>query len=59
MNKNYILKELKKANKLNTLILKFFSRLNIKELNKTMNRLTKINNILTDLEIYVGGINNE
>ncbi|MBQ8891593.1 MAG: hypothetical protein IJ068_01870 [Bacilli bacterium] len=56
MNKNYILKEIKKANKLSILIFNFLNKLNIKSLNKTIYRLTEINEILTNLEIYLEGV---
>ena len=56
MNKNYILKEIKKANKLSILIFNFLNKLNIKSLNKTIYRLTEINKILTNLELYLEGV---
>lgn len=51
MNKDYILKEIKEANKLTILAFNFLYKLNRKELNKTIYRLTIINEILTNLEI--------
>ena len=56
MNKNYILKEIKKANKILIFIFNFLNKLNIKSLNKTIYRLTEINEILTNLEIYLEGV---
>lgn len=60
LNKRYILIEIKRANKLIVLIFNFLYKLNIKLLNKTIYRLTEINDILTNLEIYLkGDLNNE
>lgn len=59
MNKNYILKEIKKANKITISIFNFLYKLNIKQLYKTVWKITEINEILTNLEIYLEGENNE
>lgn len=58
MNNEYILKEIKKANKLTILIFNFLNKLNIESLKKTIYRLTEINEILTNLEIYLEGDKN-
>ena len=73
MNKKYILKEIKKANELVILVFNFLYKLNskttcttnsvktntrIKTTNKTLYRLTEINEILTNLEIYLEGDSN-
>ena len=58
MNKEYILNEIKKANKLTVLVFNFLYKLNIKSLNNTIYRLTEINEILTNLEIYIEGESN-
>ena len=54
MNKKqikYILKEIKKANRLSELAFNYLYRLNEKEHSKTIFRLTEINEILSNLEI--------
>ena len=58
MNKKYILKEINKANKLVVLIFNFLCKLKIKSIDKTIYRLTEINEILTNLEIYLEGEEN-
>lgn len=58
MNKNYILNEIKKANDITIKIFDYLYKLNNKDLNKTITRLTEINEILTNLEIELEG-NNE
>lgn len=58
MNKKYILKEIKKANELVILVFNFLYKLKIKTTNKTLYRLTEINEILTNLEIYLEGDSN-
>jgi len=60
MNKEYILKEIKKANKLIIVVFNFLYKLKNKRLDKTIYNLTEINEILTNLEIYLeGDLNNE
>lgn len=59
MNKNYVLSEIKKANKITISIFNFLYKLNIKPLYKTVWKITEINEILTNLEIYLEGENNE
>lgn len=51
MNKKYILNEIKKANKYVELIYDYLSKTNNGSLNKTIYRITEINEILTNLEI--------
>lgn len=54
MNKKqikYILKEIKKANRLSELIFDYLYKLEDKTLSKTIYRLSEINEILTNLEI--------
>ena len=54
MNKkeiNYILKEIKKANNLSELAFDYLYKLDEKKYSKTIFRLSKINEILTNLEI--------
>ena len=54
MNKKqikYILKEIKKANRLSELIFDYLYKLEDKTLSKTIHRLSEINEILTNLEI--------
>ena len=58
MNKNYILKEIKKANYITIKIFNYLYKLNNKDLNKTIIKLTEINEILTSLEIELES-NNE
>lgn len=58
MNKNYILNEIKKANDITIKIFNYLYKLNNKDLNKTIIRLTEINEILTNLEIELEN-NNE
>lgn len=53
MNLNYYLNEIKKANQLLIKIFDYLYKLNNKKLNKTIYRLTKINEILTNLEIDI------
>ena len=59
MNKKYILNEIKRANNLVVLVFNFLYKLNVKSLNKTIYRLTEINEILTNLEIYLEGVDNK
>ena len=58
MNKNYILKEIKKTNYITIKIFNYLYKLNNKDLNKTIIKLTEINEILTNLEIELES-NNE
>lgn len=58
MNKNYILNEIKKANNIIIKIFNYLYKLNNKNLNKTIIKLTEINEILTNLEIELES-NNE
>lgn len=58
MNKNYILNEIKKANNITIKIFNYLYKLNNKDFNKTIIRLTEINKILSNLEIELGD-NNE
>lgn len=58
MNKNYILNEIKKANDITIKIFNYLYKVNNKDLNKTIIRLTEINEILTNLEIELES-NNE
>ena len=58
MNKNYILNEIKKANDITIKIFNYLYRLNNKDLNKTIIKLTEIKEILTNLEIELES-NNE
>lgn len=58
MNKNYILNEIKKANNITIKIFNYLYKLNNKDFNKTIIRLTEINEILSNLEIELGD-NNE
>ena len=51
MNKRQILKEIKRANRLTELVFNFLYKLNVKGLNKTIYRLTEINEILTNLQL--------
>ena len=51
MNLNYYLNEIKKANKECIKIFNYLYKLNNKKLNKTIYKLTEINEILTNLEI--------
>ncbi len=51
MSNNKILKEIKKANKLIELVFNYMYKLNDKRLNKSIYRLTEINEILSKLEI--------
>lgn len=53
MNLNYYLNEIKKANQLVIKIFDYLYKLNNKKLNKTIYRLTEINEILTNLEIDI------
>lgn len=53
MNLNYYLNEIKKANQLLIKIFDYLYKLNNKNLNKTIYRLTEINEILTNLEIDI------
>lgn len=53
MNLNYYLNEIKKANQLLIKIFYYLYKLNNKKLNKTIYRLTEINEILTNLEIDI------
>lgn len=57
MNKNYILKEIKKANKHAISVFNYLYKLNIEELNEIVWRLTEINEILTNLEIEMENTN--
>lgn len=47
----YILKEVKKANKLTELVFNYMYKLNNNKFNKSVYRLTEINEILSNLEI--------
>lgn len=58
MNKNYILNKIKKANNITIKTFNYLYKLNNKNLNKTIIRLTEINEILTNLEIELES-NNE
>ena len=51
MNNKFIINEIKKANKLSIKIFNYLYKLNDKKLNKTVYRITEINEILTNLEI--------
>lgn len=53
MNLNYYLNEIKKANQLLIKIFDYLYKINNKKLNKTIYRLTEINEILTNLEIDI------
>lgn len=53
MNLNYYLNEIKKANNLSVDIFNYLYKLNSKKLNKTIFKLTEINEILTNLEINI------
>ena len=53
MNLNYYLNEIKKANQLLIKIFDYLYKFNNKKLNKTIYRLTEINEILTNLEIEI------
>lgn len=53
MNLNYYLNEIKKANKKSIEIFNYLYKLNNKKLNKTIYKLTEINEILTNLEINI------
>lgn len=53
MNNKFIINEIKKANKLSIKIFDYLYKLNNKKLNKTIYRLTEINEILTNLEIEI------
>ena len=53
MNLNYYLNEIKKANQLLIKTFDYLYKLNNKKLNKTIYRLTEINEILTNLEIEI------
>lgn len=53
MNLNYYLNEIKKANQLLIKIFDYLYKFNNKKLNKTIYRLTEINEILTNLEIDI------
>ena len=51
MNNKFIINEIKKANKLSIKIFNYLYKLNDKKLNKTVYRISEINEILTNLEI--------
>lgn len=51
MNNKKLLKEIKKANKLSVLTFNYLHKLHDKKLNKTIYRLTEINEILSYIEI--------
>lgn len=53
MNLNYYLNEIKKAKQLLIKIFDYLYKFNNKKLNKTIYRLTEINEILTNLEIDI------
>jgi len=53
MNLNYYLNEIKKTNKLLINIFNYLYKLNNKKLNKTIYKITEINEILTNLEINI------
>lgn len=59
MNKNYILNEIKKANKLSIKIFKNLYKIKNKELSKIIYQLTEINEILSNLEIELEDKTNE
>jgi len=59
MNKNYILNEITKANKLSIKIFNYLYKLNNKKLSKTIYHLTEINEILSNLEIELEDKTNE
>ena len=51
MNNKFIINEIKKVNKLSIKIFNYLYKLNDKKLNKTVYRISEINEILTNLEI--------
>ena len=51
MNNKFIINEIRKANKLSIKIFNYLYKLNDKKLNKTIYRISEINEILTNLEI--------
>ena len=51
MNNKFIINEIRKANKLSIKIFNYLYKLNDKKLNKTVYRISEINEILTNLEI--------
>lgn len=51
MDNKFIINEIRKANKLSIKIFNYLYKLNDKKLNKTVYRITEINEILTNLEI--------
>lgn len=51
MNNKFIINEIRKANKLSIKIFNYLCELNDKKLNKTVYRISEINEILTNLEI--------
>ena len=53
MNKKQILKEIRKANRLTELVFNFLYKLDVKGLNKTIYRLSEVNEILTNLQLKV------
>ena len=59
MNNKFIINEIKKVNKLSIKIFNYLYKLNDKKLNKTVYRITEINEILTNLEIELECETNE
>lgn len=59
MNNKFIINEIKKANKLSIKIFNYLYKLNDKKLNKTVYRISEINEILTNLEIELECETNE
>ena len=51
MDNKFIINEIRKANKLSIKIFNYLYKLNDKKLNKTVYRISEINEILTNLEI--------
>lgn len=51
MDNKFIINEIRKANKLSIKIFNYLYKLNDKKLNKTVYRISEINDILTNLEI--------
>ena len=59
MNNKFIINEIRKANKLSIKIFNYLYKLNDKKLNKTVYRISEINEILTNLEIELECETNE
>ena len=51
MDNKFVINEIRKANKLSIKIFNYLYKLNDKKLNKTVYRISEINDILTNLEI--------